>query len=155
MSPDILVKTGYLSDLPSEVCDKATQYVIRRIPEDAELLLSMLGLLDAGREEEVRRKYKSGFPCPKCGEPYTRWKNGVRVCRPCANVKYNEWKRRTGRITGAGTGSNNINSRKTCCPKCQGPYSKNKDGTRFCRPCAYIKQRLYRDRKKKALEANP
>lgn len=37
-----------------------------------------------------------------------------------------------------------VNSRKTCCPKCGGPYTMAKDGTRFCRPCKNAWNREYR-----------
>lgn len=44
------------------------------------------------------------------------------------------------------------NAEKTCCPKCDGPFSKNSRGARICRPCLqkYFAARVQK-RKEKAL----
>jgi hypothetical protein len=40
----------------------------------------------------------------------------------------------------------NGNTGKMCCPKCGGPYSKTKAGTRICKPCKNAWERNRRTR---------
>jgi HNH endonuclease len=56
--------------------------------------------------------------------------------------------------------SNNMgarNARKTCCPKCQGPYSTDPKGHRYCFPCRTARalqyQRDHRDKRRREARA--
>jgi hypothetical protein len=52
--------------------------------------------------------------CPRCGTPYTTLSSGTRRCVTCYNASTRDWTRRTGRVTGEGTGARH--RERTHCP---------------------------------------
>lgn len=80
--------------------------------------------------------------CAK-GHPYDRLTSGKRVCRECSRKRSREWYRRTGRVSGVGSGG--TQRAKTVCAHGH-PYDEHNtywrsDGTRDCRTCRRLRKR--------------
>jgi hypothetical protein len=84
--------------------------------------------------------------CPKCGGPRTRQKDGTSVCIPCRRVAQRDRDRRTGRVSGKGTGSRQ--REQTQCVNGHEFTPENtrldKDGYRVCRECSRDSKRRRR-----------
>lgn len=91
--------------------------------------------------------------CPRCGAPYVTMANGKRRCPSCFNAYTHEWSRRTGRVTGEGTGARQ--RERTHCTEGheytpENTYIAPKTGYRDCLKCRRKRSREARERKKAA-----
>jgi hypothetical protein len=87
--------------------------------------------------------------CPSCGTLYVTYANGKRRCPSCYNARTNEWARRTGRVTGEGTGARQ--RERTHCTQGheytpENTYISPKTGVRDCKICRKNRNRESRER---------
>lgn len=92
--------------------------------------------------------------CPKCGTLYVTQANGKRRCPLCFNERQRDWTRRTGRVTGEGTG---VRQReRTHCANNHEYTPENTyispRGTRDCKICRKERNRASRERNRKPVQ---
>jgi hypothetical protein len=118
--------TDRIARIPPEVRILATRYVIGRAPEDADLLLEILGLTDSEHGEVPGRGV-----CKECGSESTLCSDGERRCGQCDALKErNRYRKANGFTT---------------CSECGSVFTLLKSGYYYCRPCNNTRNRR-RDR---------
>jgi hypothetical protein len=94
--------------------------------------------------------------CLRCGEPYVISENGEKRCRACRNAQAREWMRRTGKVTGEGTGARQ--RERTHCPDNheyddENTYINPKTGGRDCKKCRKRRNAESRERVRRRKQA--